>query len=73
VDDRPGVLADVDRILAQASISIGSMFQEPAGEQADIIFLTHEAREGAINGAISQIQNLPFVQSAVTRLRVENL
>jgi homoserine dehydrogenase len=73
VDDRPGVLADVARILAQASISIGSMFQEPAGEQADIIFLTHEAREGAINGAISQIQNLPFVQSAVTRLRVENL
>ncbi len=73
VDDRPGVLADVARILAQSDISIGSMFQEPAGDHADIIFLTHEAHEGAINGAISQIQNLPFVRSAVTRLRVENL
>ncbi len=72
VDDRPGVLADVARILAQAQISIGSMIQEPAGEHADIIFLTHEAREGAINGAISQIQGLPFIRSAVTRLRVES-
>lgn len=71
VDDRPGVLADVARILAQSNISIGSMIQEPAGDHADIIFLTHEAREGAINGAISQIQGLSFVQSAITRLRVE--
>lgn len=71
VDDRPGVLADVARILASAEISIGSMIQEPAGDHADIMFLTHQAREGAINGALSQIQSLPFVRSAVTRLRVE--
>ncbi len=74
VQDRPGVLADIARILADVGISIGSMFQQPHGEsQADIIFLTHEAREGAINTAMQRIRELPFVQSEVTRLRVEAL
>lgn len=72
--DRPGVLSDIARILADANISIGSMFQEPYGdEQADIIFLTHRAVEGAVDSAIAQIRALPFVLSDVTRLRVEDL
>lgn len=74
VDDRPGVLADLARILSQAKISVGSMFQQPHGEhQADIIFLTHEAREGDVQQALQVIHDLPFVHSGVTRLRVENL
>lgn len=74
VADRPGVLADISRILADANISIGSMFQEPyqAGE-ASIIFLLHRAREGAVSAAIETIQKLDFVRSEVTRLRVEDL
>src|SRR5690606_36210095 len=63
VEDRPGVLADLARILSDADISIGSMFQEPHGEDADIIFLSHEAREGNIDDALSKIQHLPFVKS----------
>jgi homoserine dehydrogenase len=74
VEDRPGVLADLSRILSDAGISIGSMFQAPHGESdADIIFLSHEAREGAVDAAIERIQALPFVKSGVTRLRVEHL
>ncbi|TAN30580.1 MAG: homoserine dehydrogenase [Castellaniella sp.] len=74
VDDRPGVLADLARILSQAKISVGSMFQQPHGEhQADIIFLTHEAREGDVQQALQVIHDLPFVHSGVTLLRVENL
>lgn len=74
VEDRPGVLADIARILADSSISIGSMFQEPAvNDETDIIFLTHEAREGDIEKAILKIQTLDFVRSPVTRLRVEAL
>jgi homoserine dehydrogenase len=74
VQDRPGVLADVARILSEVGISIGSMFQEPHGEaEADIIFLTHEAREGDIDSALQRISGLPFVHSGVTRLRVESL
>ncbi|HHU95447.1 MAG TPA: homoserine dehydrogenase [Alcaligenaceae bacterium] len=74
VEDRPGVLADISRILAESQISIGSMFQEPAvNDETDIIFLTHEAREGDIEAAIERIQSLDFVRSPVTRLRVEEL
>lgn len=73
VDDRPGVLADLARILSDSGISVGSMFQQPHGEQqADIIFLTHEAREGDVTEALEQIKVLPFVRSDITRLRVEN-
>ncbi len=74
VDDRPGVLADLARVLSQGGISVGSMFQQPHGEhQADIIFLTHEAREGDVDAALAAIRELPFVHSGVTRLRVENI
>ncbi|OWT56219.1 homoserine dehydrogenase [Candidimonas nitroreducens] len=74
VHDQPGVLADLARILADGGISIDSMFQEPHGEHdADIIFLSHRAREGAVDKAIAQVQSLPFVKSPVTRLRVEHL
>ncbi len=74
VEDRPGVLADLARILSDAGISIGSMFQEPHGtSEADIIFLSHSAREGDVEAALQSIQALPFVLSQVTRLRVENL
>ncbi|MFA5491200.1 MAG: homoserine dehydrogenase, partial [Candidimonas sp.] len=74
VEDRPGVLADLAGLLAESGISIGSMFQEPHGEnQADIIFLTHESREGNVNKALLAIQGLPFVLSDVTRVRVESL
>ena len=74
VEDRPGVLSDISRILADTGISIGSMFQEPyqVGE-ASIIFLLHRAREGAVTAAIEKIGSLPFVRSEVTRLRVEDL
>src|SRR3546814_17318605 len=70
VQDRPGVLADIARILSEVGISIGSMFQQPSGEtQADIIFMTTEAREGAIDTALLRLRTLAFVQSDVTRLR----
>lgn len=74
VEDRPGVLADLARILSDAHISINSMIQEPHGEtDADIIFLSHQAREGDVNRALDKIQSLPFVKSRVIRLRMENL
>jgi len=61
VEDRPGVLADITRILADGSISIDAMVQrEPAEgeEQVDIIMLTHQTREKSINTAIGKIEKL---------------
>jgi len=76
VQDRPGVLADITRILADGSISIGAMIQrEPAeGEdQVDIIMLTHETREKNVNAAMKKIEGLPVVTGRVTRIRLEEL
>jgi homoserine dehydrogenase len=76
VMDKPGVLADLTRLLAESEISISAMLQrEPAdGEnQTDIILLTHETQEKRIDTAISRIESLPAVLSNVTRIRVEDL
>ncbi|OGA34855.1 MAG: homoserine dehydrogenase, partial [Betaproteobacteria bacterium RIFCSPLOWO2_12_FULL_64_23] len=70
VVDRPGVLADITRILADRSVSIDAMVQkEPSEgeEQVDIIMLTHETREKQINAAIAAIENLAVVTGKVTR------
>jgi homoserine dehydrogenase len=76
VFDKPGVLADVTRILADLGISIDAMIQkEPAEgeEQADVILLTHETVEKHINQAIAKIEALPSISGKVTRIRLEEL
>ncbi|HZR69103.1 MAG TPA: homoserine dehydrogenase [Burkholderiales bacterium] len=74
--DRPGVLADITRVLADASISIDAMIQrEPSEgeEQVDIIMLTHPAREKNVNAAMAKIEALPVVTGKITRIRLEEL
>ena len=76
VEDKPGVLADITRILADQQISIDAMIQrEPAeGEsQTDIIMLTHITREKNVDAAIARIEALPVVKKKVIRLRMEEL
>ena len=76
VADQPGVLADLTRILADASISIDAMLQkEPAeGEtRTDIIFLTHQTQEKNVDAAIAKMEALATVCGSVTRIRLENL
>ncbi len=74
--DRPGVLADITRILADRTISIDAMIQREPGEgeeQVDIIMLTHETQEKNLNAAIAAIEQLPVVTGQVTRIRLEAL
>jgi homoserine dehydrogenase len=74
--DRPGVLADITRILADLSISIDAMVQKEPGEgedQVDIIMLTHLTIEKNINAAIARIEALPVNLAKVTRIRLEEL
>ena len=76
VEDKPGVLADITRILADQQISIDAMIQrEPAeGEdQTDIIILTHQTREMNMDAAIVKIEALTAVKGKLTRLRLEEL
>src|SRR5476651_615261 len=76
VSDQPGVLADLTRILADATISIDAMLQkEPAeGEtRTDIIFLTHQTQEKNVVAAIAKMEALSTVVGSVTKIRLENL
>jgi len=74
--DRPGVLADIARILADRDISIDAMIQKesPEGEdQTDIILLTHRSVERQVVDAISRVEALATVRGKVTRIRMEQL
>ncbi len=74
--DRPGVLADITRILADSHISIDAMVQkEPAEgeEQVNIILLTHITVEKNVNAAIAKIEALDAVAGPVMRIRLEEL
>jgi homoserine dehydrogenase len=76
VMDKPGVLADITRILADSSISIEAMVQKEPGEgerQVDIVLLTNRALEADVNRAIGAIERLPTVLGPVTRIRMEQL
>jgi homoserine dehydrogenase len=84
VADQAGVLSKVTGILADAGISIDAMLQREADEiaadgngsqvaQTDLIILTHDTREGTMNGALAQMQVLPSVLQPITRIRKEDL
>jgi homoserine dehydrogenase len=76
VADKPGVLADITRILADEQISIDAVIQKEPGEgeeQTDLIMLTHQTREKRINAAITKIEALKVVAGKVTKLRLEEL
>ncbi|MBU1665988.1 MAG: homoserine dehydrogenase [Gammaproteobacteria bacterium] len=74
--DKPGVLADVTRILADLNISIEAMIQNepaPGEDQTDVVLLTHVAHEKDINAAIHKIEALKSIHGKVTRIRMEAL
>ena len=72
--DRPGVLADVTRILSDLSISIEAMIQKGTTDGiATVILLTHRVFEKNMNQAIKRIQELPTITGDIMRIRMEQL
>ena len=76
VEDKPGVLADVTRILADQQISIDAMLQREPEEgegETDIIILTHVCKESSADAAIAKIEGLSAQKGKVKRIRLEEL
>jgi homoserine dehydrogenase len=76
VDDIPGVMADITRIMGESEISIEAILQkepESGVAQATIIMLTQKIREARMDQAIKQISELPTVHGTIHRIRVESL
>jgi homoserine dehydrogenase len=75
-EDRPGVMAEITRIMGDNEISIEAILQkepEAGVTQATIIMLTQKIREQQMVDAIEAITDLPAIHGAVHRIRVETL
>jgi homoserine dehydrogenase len=75
-EDKPGVLAEVTRILADHQISIEAISQkEPLKNETSvpIIMLTQITLEKEMNAAIAEIEALKTVTGKVNRIRLETL
>jgi homoserine dehydrogenase len=76
VDDRPGVMAEITRIMGDNDISIEAILQkepESGVTRATIIMLTQKIREQQMDDAIAAIAGLEVVHGEVHRIRVETL
>lgn len=66
VQDKPGMLADVARVLADQQISIASVIQHEAleehqGDVVPLVIMTHYAETGRFRTALATINALPGV------------
>ncbi|MCP4485893.1 MAG: homoserine dehydrogenase [Gammaproteobacteria bacterium] len=76
VDDIPGVMADITRIMGERQISIEAILQkepEAGVTQATIIMLTQKICEKQMNHALAGIAALDTVHGDIHRIRVESL
>jgi homoserine dehydrogenase len=71
VEDRPGVLAEIAGVFGAEGVSIKRMWQEGAGDDAQLVFVTHRASEGAFQSAVRALDHLAAVEEVQSVLRVE--
>ncbi|MCP4043522.1 MAG: homoserine dehydrogenase [Gammaproteobacteria bacterium] len=74
--DRPGVLAEVAKILGDRGISIEAVVQREPAEgvgHVPLILLTRRVEEGRMTDAIGNIEAMDSITGTVTRIRVEYL
>ncbi|MBW1859737.1 MAG: homoserine dehydrogenase [Deltaproteobacteria bacterium] len=73
-EDRPGVLSKVAGILGKHQISIKSVHQQgrDLAGAVPIVMITHEAREAAVQVALSEIQQLDVVKDETILIRIED-
>jgi homoserine dehydrogenase len=70
VVDRPGVLAEVAGVFGVHDVSIRSMEQEGRGEEAELMFITHAAREADVQATVRDLRNLAPVRRVGALIRV---
>lgn len=74
--DKPGVLADITRILSEQGINIEAILQKQPEEHegiVPIIMLTQAVVEKNMDQAIAQIEALETVPDSIMRIRMESL
>lgn len=76
VSDKPGVLAGIARAFGDNGVSIASVIQKETDEEAataELVIITHAAREAAVQTSMSQISGLEGdVRKVGAMIRVED-
>ena len=76
VTDRPGVLAQIAKVLGDQQISISSVIQkvvDSVAQTAEIVIMTHPAQEKAMQQALDELTHLTAVKEISNFIRVENM
>ncbi len=75
VTDRPGVVADIARILGDENVSIASMIQRGRARdgKVPVIMTLHKAKESAVAAALKKIERLDSVSDKPCMIRIERL
>jgi homoserine dehydrogenase len=74
VADRPGVLAQIAKVLGDQQISISSVIQkvvDSVAQTAEIVIMTHPAQEEAMQTALGELTHLAAVNEISNFIRVE--
>jgi len=71
VEDRPGVLAEVAEHFGRNGVSIERVWQEGFGDEANLVFITHRAQEGAFQKTVQALRELSAVRAVSSVVRVE--
>jgi homoserine dehydrogenase len=73
-EDRPGVLSKISGILGKHKISIKSVHQQGRDlvGAVPIVMITHEAKEAAVQAALSEIDQLGVVKDKTVLFRIED-
>ncbi|MBI5700052.1 homoserine dehydrogenase [Candidatus Saganbacteria bacterium] len=71
VPDKSGVLAKISKIFANAHVSIAVVNQrETVGKNANLVIVTHEARQADLDRALARLKKLPVVRKVCNIIRV---
>jgi homoserine dehydrogenase len=74
VVERPGVFAQILKVLGDLDISIASAIQketDDAARRAEIVLMTHRAKEESVQNALQAIDKLEVVNEIGSLIRVE--
>jgi homoserine dehydrogenase len=71
VADEPGVLARVAAAIGDNRVSIKSVWQEGEGDHAQLLLITHAARERNLQETLHGLRELDVVRDIASVMRVE--
>jgi homoserine dehydrogenase len=73
VQDRPGVIAAISKVLADERISLESMLQRGRSDSAEVpvVLTTHETEEARMQRALARISKLKAVAEPPCLIRIE--